>query len=148
TQGLSYTSIAWQKILGFGLLTCLLLGTGFFLSIPFIYRGSENDDPLRIFTLVAFYTMYLFIIISTIVIVSSRCRKSSDSLIVLLGTWICFCLILPKLSANLGAQLYPALTKAQMDAAIHHEVVKAMDGHNAKDSKTEAFKKELLKEYG
>lgn len=147
TQGLTYKKIAWQKILGFGLLTYLLLGIGFILALPFIHEGGESNDFLRTLLLFLFYTLYLFIILSAVVIVSARCLKSSDSLMILLGAWICFCLIIPKLSANLGAHLYPAPTKAQMDAAIHAEVSKAMDGHNSKDKKADDFKQELLKKY-
>ncbi|MFD3003484.1 DUF3526 domain-containing protein [Pontibacter toksunensis] len=65
----------------------------------------------------------------------------------MLGIWILFCVITPKAAANLGANLYTTPTKAQMEADVHEEVAKGIDGHNSQDERAEALKQELLKKY-
>ena len=58
------------------------------------------------------------------------------------------CLLLPKATANLGAGLFPATTKAQLDAAVHEEAQHGINGHDPQDQRVAALKAALLRKYG
>jgi ABC-2 type transport system permease protein len=55
--------------------------------------------------------------------------------------------VIPKASANLGVNLYAAPTKAQMEADVHEQLAKGIDGHNSQVERAEALKQELLEKY-
>lgn len=76
---------------------------GFLLSASYILSVEWEEIFHKVILLSFFYLLFIFIIISSIVIISACSKKSAEALVILLGAWICFCLILPKLSANLGA---------------------------------------------
>jgi ABC-2 type transport system permease protein len=58
------------------------------------------------------------------------------------------CIVLPKATANLGASLFPSITKAQLDAEVHEAVQKGINGHDPQDQRTAVLKAALLKKYG
>jgi ABC-2 type transport system permease protein len=107
-----------------------------------------GDVLLRLLLFIFFYLAYFFIFVVLSVVVSALHQRSSTALVTLLGIWILCCVIIPKASANLGATLYTTPTRAQMDADVHEEVAKGIDGHSSgQDERTEALKKELLEKY-
>ncbi|WP_247235638.1 DUF3526 domain-containing protein [Telluribacter sp. SYSU D00476] len=152
SQGISLRQLAWAKIAGYSRVVGLVVAPALVLASPLLFsRGGydlEADVLLRLLLFIVFYLIYFFIFIVMSVVVSSWYQRSSTALVTLLGIWIFCCVILPKASANLGANLYTTPTKAQMDADVHEEVAKGIDGHNAHDQRAEALKQELLRKYG
>lgn len=152
SQGVSITKIAWGKIKGYSLVVATLIYPAFFLvCIVLFLQGNfewETGMLARYLSFIAAYSSYFFIFIILSVIVSAAYTNSSASLITLLGIWMVFCVIMPKVTANIGDQLYPSITKAEMNAEIHEEVLAGIDGHNSKDERAEAMKQELFDKYG
>lgn len=142
SQGMTFRKIAWEKIKGYSKIIALILLPGLLLITPYM-----TESPARLMAFAIVYAIYFFVIISVSVVISSYFSKESSSLLCLLSLWFCACILVPKMSANIGANLYPAPTKAEMDFDIHHEVSQKMDGHNSKDEKAQAFKDNLLKKY-
>ncbi|MDQ4139804.1 MAG: DUF3526 domain-containing protein [Bacteroidota bacterium] len=151
SQGVSLRQIAWGKIIGYSKVVAFVAGPALVLAgLLLFYRGDfgvEGDVWLKLLLFIVFYLIYFFIFIVLSVLVSALHQQSSTALITLLGIWILCCVIIPKASANLGATLYTTPTKAQMDAEVHEEVAKGIDGHNSQDERAEALKQELLKKY-
>lgn len=153
SQGVSLRQVAWGKISGYSKVVALVTAPALVLAslLMFGKGGFElgADVLLRLLLFVLFYLAYFFIFIVLSVVVSALHQRSSTALVTLLGIWILCCVIIPKASANLGASLYTTPTKAQMDADVHEEVAKGIDGHsNGQDARTEALKQELLQKYG
>ena len=152
SQGTSLRQVAWAKIAGYSKVVVLVVAPALVLAALLLFgRGGFelNGDLLqRLLLFIGFYLVYFFIFIVLSVVVSALHQRSSTALVTLLGIWILCCVIIPKASANLGATLYTTPTKAQLEADVHEEVAKGIDGHSSgQDERTEALKKELLEKY-
>jgi ABC-2 type transport system permease protein len=119
------------------LATVLLLGAG---------GGADRWARLGLFGLA--YVGYFFLIIVGSVLVSAWQQHSRTALVTLLGCWMLGCIVLPKATANLGASLFPSITKARLDAEVHEATQKGINGHDPQDQRTAALKAALLKKYG
>ncbi|RNI21940.1 ABC transporter permease [Rufibacter latericius] len=152
SQGVSLRQIAWAKIAGYSKTVALVVGPALVVASLLLFgRGGFEVHPdmiVRLLLFIVFYLVYFFIFVVLSVIVSGLHQRSSTALVTLLGVWILCCVIIPKASANLGNTLYTTPTKAQMDADVHEDVAKGIDGHNSQDERAEALKKELLRKYG
>ncbi|MFC6996368.1 ABC transporter permease [Rufibacter roseus] len=152
SQGVSLRQIAWAKIRGYSKTVALVVAPALILAGLLLFGQNgldlQPDTLWRLLLFVAFYLVYFFIFIVLAVVVSAVHQRSSTALVTLLGIWILFCVLVPKASANLGNILYTTPTKAQMDADVHEEVAKGIDGHNSQDARAEALKQELLQKYG
>ncbi|MCC9137562.1 DUF3526 domain-containing protein [Pontibacter silvestris] len=151
SQGVSLRQVAWAKIAGYSKVVALVVAPALVLASLLLFgRGGfemEDDLLVRLVLFMLFYLVYFFIFIVLSVVVSALHQRSSTALVTLLGIWILLCVITPKATANLGANLYTTPTKAQMDADVHEEVAKGIDGHNSSDARAETLKQELLKKY-
>ncbi|QCR21606.1 DUF3526 domain-containing protein [Pontibacter sp. SGAir0037] len=151
SQGISLRQVAWAKVAGYSKVVALVVAPALVLASLLLFgRGGfdvDGDVLLRLLLFMFFYLVYFFIFVVLSVVVSALHQRSSTALVTLLGIWILCCVIIPKASANLGATLYTTPTKAQMDADVHEEVAKGIDGHSAEDERTEALKQELLEKY-
>ncbi|WP_299758623.1 DUF3526 domain-containing protein [uncultured Pontibacter sp.] len=151
SQGVSLRQVAWAKVAGYSKVVALVTAPALVLASMLLFGkgGFElgGDVLLRLLGFMVFYLAYFFIFIVLSVVVSALHQRSSTALVTLLGIWILCCVIIPKASANLGASLYTTPTKAQMDADVHKEVAKGIDGHNSQDARAEALKQELLQKY-
>jgi len=152
SQGVSLRQIAKAKIAGFSQMIALVVAPALFLVSLLLFGQSgfnlNADLLLRLLFFIGAYLIYFFIFIVLSVVVSALNQRPSTALITLLGIWILSCIILPKAGANLGANLFRTPTKAQLDADVHDEVAKGIDGHNSQDERAAAFKQQLLKQYG
>jgi ABC-2 type transport system permease protein len=152
SQGVSMRQVAWAKVAGYSKVVALVVAPALLLASLLLFGrgGFELDGGLlqRLLLFIGFYLVYFFIFIVLSVVVSARHQRSSTALVTLLGIWILCCVIIPKATANLGATLYTTPTKAQMEADVHEEVSKGIDGHSSgQDERTELLKQELLKKY-
>ncbi|WP_299991485.1 DUF3526 domain-containing protein [uncultured Pontibacter sp.] len=152
SQGVSLRQVAWAKVAGYSKVVALVVAPAMLLASALLFgKGGfdlSSDVLVRLLLFIGFYLVYFFIFIVLSVVISALHQRSSTALVTLLGIWILCCVIIPKASANLGATLYTTPTKAQMDADVHEEVAKGIDGHGSgQDERTEALKQELFKKY-
>ena len=56
--------------------------------------------------------------------------------------------IMPKLTANLGTQIYPMEQRTAFSKALRSDREKGIDGHNPMDERGKQFEDSLLKKYG
>jgi ABC-2 type transport system permease protein len=152
SQGVSLRQVAWGKIAGYGRAVALVVVPALVLAAGLLF-GQEDlaDNPdlwARLALFALSYAVYFFLFIVGSVVVSAWQQHARTALVTLLGFWMLGCIILPKATANLGANLFPAITKAQMDAAVHEEAQKGINGHDPQDQRSAALKANLLKQYG
>jgi len=152
SQGLTMRQVAWGKIIGYGQAVALVVGPALFLAATLLFGpgggvgGADRWGRLGLFVLA--YVVYFFLIIVGSVLVSAWQQHSRTALVTLLGCWMLGCIVLPKATANLGASLFPSITKAQLDAEVHEATQKGINGHDPQDQRTAALKAALLKKYG
>lgn len=151
SQGVSLRQVAWGKIVGYGRAVALVVGPALVLAAGLLVGQQEltptPDLGARLALFGLGYAAYFFVWIVGAVVVSAGQPNGRSALVTLLGVWMLGCVILPKATANLGATLFPAITKAQMDAAVHEEAQKGIDGHDPQDRRTAVLKANLLKQY-
>ncbi|UOG72957.1 DUF3526 domain-containing protein [Hymenobacter tibetensis] len=152
SQGITLRQVAWGKIRGYSQAVALVVVPALAVAAALLFTGAEfatgPDLLARLVLFVVGYAVYFFLFVVGSVVVSAWQADSRTALVTLLGLWMLGCIILPKATANLGATLYPTTTKAQMDAEVHEEAQKGINGHDPQDQRTAALKASLLKKYG
>jgi ABC-2 type transport system permease protein len=133
-QGIPIRQLVMGKILGYySMICCLLLP----LLVCMIFSTGSTG---RFALLILFYGVYFFIITSLSVLVSAIVKSSRASLMVLLGGGICFAILIPRITANIGADLYTLPSREAFYAAIALDIKKGINGHDP----DEARKKEVI----
>lgn len=152
SQGLSMRTILLGKI-GGGLLVVFAIVVppiALFALILSLKAGFEIDREAmtRALFLIGAYGLYFGLWVAGAVLVSSLHRQSRNALLTLLGIWVLGCILMPKSLPALASHLYPVPSKAELDARIHEEIQKGIDGHNPADPRVEILKKALLAQHG
>ncbi|UOQ70225.1 ABC transporter permease [Hymenobacter cellulosilyticus] len=152
SQGITLRQVAWGKIRGYSQAVALVVAPALLLAAALLFTGEEfasNADLLARLALFGLsYALYFFLFVVGSVVVSARQASSRAALVTLLGLWILGGIILPKATANLGASLYPTITKAQLDAEVHEQAQHGVNGHDPQDKRAAELKAGLLKKYG
>ena len=151
SQGIALREVAWGKTLG--LFTAIII-----LVLPallvLIFVGQLNIDLdgqkdfyQRLTLISLFYFLYLFLISAISIYVSSISKSSRDALLSLLGLWIMVCLLIPKVSANLGVSINKAPSAFVFRQEIAKDEENGIDGHNPSDKRFERLKDSILLAY-
>jgi ABC-2 type transport system permease protein len=96
----------------------------------------------------AFLYLFLLIMCLLTIFISAKSQSSKSALTQLIGCWLVFTLVLPKISQVVGQNLYHSPSKIEFDTAIEAELIKLGDSHNPNDPHFSALKDSLLKAYG
>ena len=152
TQAISWQELIGGKTLGLFTLSLNVLLPAFLLSALLIGLNMESHtgvEPLVRWVLLAFlYLTYILIINLLVVFISAKSQSSKSALTQLIGCWLVFTLVLPKISQVVGQNLYHSPSKIEFDTAIEAELIKLGDSHNPNDPHFSALKDSLLKAYG
>lgn len=146
----------WQALLvgkSLGLFTVMLL----FLLPVFISSGillvttSPYDEAALVtqrgFLLIGVYVCYLLILSFIAVFISAVSKTAKQSLLLLIGIWLVFMVLLPRGLQSLGNKLYPAPGKLAFEAAVEKELIQQGDSHNPDDIHYKKLKDSLLQTY-
>ena len=151
SQGIALREVAWGKILGlFTAIIILVLPT--LLVLIFVGKlnidlDGQKDFYQRLTLISLFYFLYFFLISAISIYVSSISKSSRDALLSLLGLWIMICLLIPKVSANLGVSINEAPSAFEFRQAIAKDEENGIDGHNPYDKRFERLKDSILLAY-
>ncbi|SKA41602.1 ABC-2 type transport system permease protein [Chitinophaga eiseniae] len=150
-QSVSWRQLMIGKTLG-------LIAVSFTLFLPVIVltivlwavlsQGQvAADAALRLLFLLAAYAVYFAICAGITVLVSAVSRSAKGALTILLGSWIFFLVILPRLTQAAGANIYPAPSKIAFAAAVEEDLHKQGDSHNPDDPHYAGMKAAVLQKY-
>jgi ABC-2 type transport system permease protein len=81
------------------------------------------------------------------ILVSAKAKSSKSALTSLIGFWLFFTLMLPKVSQVVGQNLFPSPSKIEFDTTVEQELIKQGDSHNPNDPHYKALKDSLLTAY-
>lgn len=148
--------VSWQKLIigkSLGLFTLSLIVFIPVVIVVFALSATNAIDIentgfiLRFSILLLAYLLYYFILSLITVMVSSRVSTSKSSLTQLIGFWLIFTLVLPKVSQSFGQMAFPAPSKIEFDAVVEQEIIKQGDSHNPNDPHYKELKDSLLAAY-
>ncbi len=93
------------------------------------------------------YLLYFLVLITLSVLGSAWVKSSKNSLMLQISAWALLIVIMPKLMANIGTQIYPMEQKTTFSKALRTDREKGIDGHNPADERGKQFEDSLLKKY-
>ena len=137
SQGANWLEILFGKSIGLFIVALL-----FFLPVVLavlialsLYGGSIANDGLwlRFALILLGYILFLFVVATTIILVSARSKTPKNALLRLLGLWLLMVVLLPKSAQALGNYWHPTPTKLAFQSTIEKEVIKKGDSHNPDD---------------
>ncbi len=151
SQGTSMKTLAWGKIWGFSSIVLCLVLPVLFIVLGLMFAQSDIDFSatwlLRSGLLLVSYLAYLFIFVLLSVWVSASAKSSRGALLSLLVIWVLACIIIPKTTVNLAANIYPVPSSFAFQQAIKEDETKGIDGHNPQDERAKILEKQVLAEY-
>jgi ABC-2 type transport system permease protein len=125
----------------------LLLATA---QLPSAWARADaaGDVVARLVAWLAGHALYLGAWIALALAVSLRVSRTRTALVALLAAWTLATLIAPRLAIGVAETMAPVPTAGEFSAAIHRDLREGIDGHDPADARREAFKQQVLEEYG
>ncbi len=152
TQGVSWPELILGKSLGLFYLVASIVAPAVVLGfILLLFNAFSHQNPqayLRYFLLILGYLIYFFVLALLAVLVSAKARSSKSALIQLIGFWLFFTLMLPKVSQVAGQAIFPAPSKIEFDTTVEQQLIRQGDSHNPNDPHFKALKDSLLAAHG
>ncbi len=149
-QGISINKYLWGKILALYSIVLSLSVAGLFIQLAayaFLANGSGNLSFAEVAVWLFLYAVYLFIITGVSVLVSAWVKQAKSSLLLQLATWVLLMLVLPKITASTGANLFPLEHKEVFTKALREDREKGIDGHNPEDERSKNFMDSVIAHY-
>lgn len=151
SQGVSFQTITWGKILAYSLMLLVvllpfLLGL-LVLSLLGFQSQALSDVTGRTVGLLLIYGIYIFLFITFSVWVSLRSSIGRNALLVLLSSWIFLSILMPKTIANLSESFYILPSIREFKSGIEEDKAHGLDGRSPRSARIANLEQELLTEY-
>ena len=143
SQGTSWSELIVGRALGLFSVVSVVLLTG--IVGGFMVLILKNAPLSNFMFLSLFYAVYIFICCLIAVLISAASPSSKAALTQLLGLWLLFAIILPRVSQAFGQFLYPSPSKIAFETAIEAELIQKGDSHNPNDPYYKMFKDSVLR---
>ena len=148
-QGAKVKEILLGKSLGLFLVSVLFFLPAFIAlwSITFLEEGEilNSAIAIRCLLITISYIFFYLILCFITVIVSGKSQNSNKALLSLLGVWLSFFIITPKMAQVVGNSMYPNLSKIAFKGTIEEEISKQGDSHNPNDPYFNSLRDSILK---
>ncbi|MBN7811833.1 DUF3526 domain-containing protein [Algoriphagus sp. H41] len=150
-QGVQGLELIWGRVAGLFLASLSLVGLPLVLGLGLLFFQPENEllgqSLIQYLVLALAYLGYFLILALVSVLVSAKSQSSKSSLTTLIGFWLLFTLVIPKVSQVLGQSFFPNPSKIEFDSAVEEEIIRQGDSHNPNDPHYAALKDSLLRAY-
>lgn len=152
SQGASNWSLLVGRSLGLWGLSSLFLLPAFLLTGVLLAFNPANLDVSqtagRMAIIFPCYLFFFWIISVITIIVSATSISSKNALMKLLGLWLLFAMILPKVVPVLSASFFPAPSKLKFQTAVEQDILQQGDSHNPNDPFFKNLRDSVMKKYG
>ncbi|MGB3070482.1 MAG: DUF3526 domain-containing protein [Ottowia sp.] len=138
--------LALMLVIGFLLLPAGVAGA--WLLVPAGGWNEGADGVVRIALYGAGLFTYFAILAALAIAVSARARTSRGALLVLLGAWIVFAWLAPRLGAAAAQTWRPVPSGEAFSAAVARDIQQGLPGDGDAAGRLSAFENQLLKEHG
>jgi ABC-2 type transport system permease protein len=150
-QGLKSRDYLVARILAPFSMVIGLSGIGLLMQWGAMFLVARNAFSLQdlVHSLVWFgiYGFYFLVLTTLSVLVSAWTGSSRQSLLVQVTAWALLLIVMPRLTTNLGARLYPMEHRSAFNKALREDREKGIDGHNPEDERFRKFEDSLLRHY-
>lgn len=151
-QGISMRRLITGKAVAYiGVYWMFLLIAAFAYGLFFVSNNDSSQTAEvipRIALLLSLYGTYYALLIAAAVYFSARAKQPSGLLVGLLAVWFVCTIIIPKSTANIGAQLSPLPTRFALNEEIRGMKQGGIDGHDSRSDRTKQFTDSVLQAYG
>ena len=151
TQGVNWKEVIVGKTLGIFSVSMLITLPTLLLTAVFLFVSpNANALSYSVFPFVVMsisYLVYTLIMSMLSVWISAKSTSSKSALIQLIGCWLLFVLIVPKLSQVTAQIIHPSPSKIAFDAMVEDELIRQGDSHNPDDPHFNAIRDSLLGVY-
>ena len=147
TQPIAYLAGKWlaATLVAYGLLGSGLLIQGAVWGLSGLKASWETGFLL---SWIVGYLLYYALLSAIGTGISAWLKNSGAALALLLGLWVCWMIVMPRMTANIGATLFPFEHKTTFDKTLAEDRQKGLDGHNPADDRIKQFEDSLLSHYG
>ncbi len=149
-QGISNQHYLWGKILAMFTLVLVWSTIGLLIQLIAYQIFAADNGSLSLLTILVWfvgYALFFFIITTLSVLISAWVKKSSPSMLIQLAGWVFLMIVSPKITAGIGAQLYPIEHKAAFNKVLKEDREKGIDGHNPEDQRSKKFMDSVIAYY-
>ncbi len=149
--GVSLPALLLGKALALGAVVGLVALLAALIGLGVIVLGDQVtfvDTALRAALLVGAYGLYLTGFVAATLAVSSVAKTSRAALGFLLVYWMLGVVVVPRAAADAAAWLAPAPTIGEFSTAVDADLRNGLDGHNPYGEREEAFRRQVLADYG
>ncbi len=108
---------------------------------------ATPQDVLHSTIWFAVYLVYFLILTTLSVCTSAWAGNSKNSLLLQVAAWVLFIIVMPKLTANIGTQIYPMQQRTAFERAFRIDEEKGINGHDSQSERYKKFEDSLLKKY-
>lgn len=151
TQGINWKQLLFGKILGVASVIMLLfVPTIIILVLIWLFLQNFSvtaDEMIKMILFILFHFIYLIFFCAIAVLVSAVSKTSKNALVLLIGIWLIFTIVLPRTTQAVGAYIYESPSKIQFNSDIEKDILKEGDSHNPNDPHYKAIKDSLLRTY-
>lgn len=105
------------------------------------------DFPGKLVVMTLAYTMFFAVFVFISMAVSIKARSSRAALTMLIGFWIVAGLLLPRVAADVGRNIYPTPSASEVAAAIERGRAAGPRAHEPNHPNHIAFREKILKQY-
>ncbi|TDH18397.1 DUF3526 domain-containing protein [Segetibacter sp. 3557_3] len=149
TQGASWMEIIVGKTLGLMSVSILFYTPVIIVSCVLLALTNHDEVGAEVLLRLAVITLAYFLlywVISTIAVtVSTSSNSARQGLFKLLGLWLVFAILLPRITQAIGGTVYPGASKVEFETAIESDLIEAGDSHNPDDPHYKAIKDSVLR---
>ncbi|WP_217603653.1 DUF3526 domain-containing protein [Chitinophaga sp. GbtcB8] len=150
-QGASPAALLNSKA-GFNLAivnSMLLLGLLVYLPALFVITGrpATGADLLRMLLLIICYAVYSSIFVLVGILVSALAKNARQSLIIVLGIWLLWNVLMPRLMPVIGQALHPLPSRYAIQEKIEKAIKMGIHGDAPRESRQAQLTQEVLKKY-
>lgn len=151
-QGVQGPELILGRALGLYLLNLSTVVLPFILGFILLFLYGEQDllgqSVAHYLIMVLGYLVYFLVLCLVAVWVSGVSKSSKAALTTLIGCWLLFTLLIPKVSQVIGQTWYPTPSKIEFDSSVEQELILHGDSHNPNDPHYAALKDSLLRVHG
>lgn len=148
--GISGSRLLWGKLLALLLTFAAILIPGMLLGSRILDQVASPSTELfsRGLLLALAYLLYYVIFACIAIALSARSHTSRGALFILIGLWLAFALVLPRIGAATASTMLPPPSTSTFWSAIQHDYEYGLPGDGDLASRMKAYDAQLLREHG
>lgn len=146
-QGGGSLSLLWGKILGNYTVIALLLMPALLLIIAGTWLFTGPALVARSLLFSGAYLVYFFIITGFTILISACCKSTAGSLMINLGAWMFWCIVLPRMAANWADQAVPLPSRYAFNRKIQEGYTKGIGNDGNVMDRRKKYQQQVLKQY-